>query len=86
MCFAHLDEVQWKSFKGFGRYGADRKLKGVNPMTMKVDLESVDPVHGLCIPSDWEGHLGAVNYKSFKGFRRYYADTKLKGKSHNIEV
>ena len=26
--------------------GADRKLKGVNPMTLKVDLESADPVHG----------------------------------------
>ena len=26
------------------------------------------------------------NEKSFKLFRRYGADTKLKGKSHNLEV
>ena len=31
----------------------DRKLKGVNPMTLKVDLdlESADPVYGFCTPS-----------------------------------
>ena len=38
-----------KSFKEFRRYGADRKLKGINPITLKVDLdlESADPVHGF---------------------------------------
>ena len=84
----HLGEVKWKSFKGFRKYGADRKSKGVNPMTLKVDLdlESADPAHGFCTPSHWEGHLGEVNYKSFKGFRRYWAGTKLKDKSQNIEV
>ena len=38
--------------KGSG-YGAGRKLKGVNPMTLKCDfdLESVDPVHRFCTSS-----------------------------------
>ena len=34
----------------------DRKLKGVNPMALKVDidvdLKSADPVHGFCTPPD----------------------------------
>ena len=40
------------------------KLKGgggVNPMTLKVDLESADPVHGCCTPSHRKEHLGEVN-------------------------
>ena len=34
-------------------YGADRNLKGVNPMTLKVDLdlESAESVNGFCTPS-----------------------------------
>ena len=50
-----------------------RKLKEVNPMTVKgdLDLESADQVYGFCTSSNLEGHLGEVNYKLFKGFRRY---------------
>ena len=53
--------------------GSGDKLKWVNPMTLKVDLEleSADAVHGFCTPSHGEAHLAEVNYKSFKGFRRY---------------
>ena len=48
-----------------------QELEGVNPMTLKVDidLDSADPVHGFCTSSHQEGHLGEVNYKSFKEFR-----------------
>ena len=37
----------------FRSYGTNRKLKGVNPMTLEVDLdfESADPVQWLCTPS-----------------------------------
>ena len=36
------------------------------PFRVDLDLESADPVHGFCAPSNCEGHSGELNNKSFK--------------------
>ena len=55
------------------------ELKGVNPMTLKVDfdLESADPLHGFCTPSHCEGYLVEVNYKSVKIVKKILSGYKI---------
>ena len=57
-------------------------------MTLKsdLDLEYRWVGHKLCTPSSREDHLSGDKCKSCKGFRTYRADTKFKGKSHELEV
>ena len=43
--------------KGPGDMERTRNIR-VNPMTLKVDLESTDPVHGICTLSPLSGTLG----------------------------
>lgn len=42
--------------------------------------------HVLCTLSQWAKHLSQVFWKTFKGCRRYRADTEMKVRTHDLEV